>query len=214
MIAVARDIGVSREAIYQLKRSAALLPPGMVPKRKSGSGAPKKTSPGTDKLLKHKVSSCPSITAIELKNKHHEHLHNVSTRTICHRLQKDLGLPHRRAAKKPMLTAVRRKKRLNFSQKHQHWTAAEWRKVMLSDESTFTLMRRVPKMVRHPSNASQYDSKFTVKTMKHPISVMVWGAFSGNLGRAGLYFLPKKVTIKGSIYFKRASSHILEDSSV
>ena len=65
MIAVARDIGVSREAIYQLKSSAALLPPGMVPKRKSGSGAPKKTSPRTDKLLKREVTSYPSITAVE-----------------------------------------------------------------------------------------------------------------------------------------------------
>ena len=52
VIAVARDIGVLREAIYQLKRSAASLSPGMVPKQKSGSGTPKKTSPRTDKLLK------------------------------------------------------------------------------------------------------------------------------------------------------------------
>ena len=42
VIAVARDIGVPREAVYQLKGSTASLSPGMVPKRKSGSGAPKK----------------------------------------------------------------------------------------------------------------------------------------------------------------------------
>ena len=34
VIAVAKDVGVSREAIYQLKKSAALLLPRMVPKRK------------------------------------------------------------------------------------------------------------------------------------------------------------------------------------
>ena len=45
MISVARDIRVSREAIFQLKRSAALFPPGMIPKRKSGSSALRKTSP-------------------------------------------------------------------------------------------------------------------------------------------------------------------------
>ena len=39
VIAVARDIGVSKEAIYQLKRLAALLPHGMVPKRKSVQSA-------------------------------------------------------------------------------------------------------------------------------------------------------------------------------
>ena len=86
VIAVARDIRISRKAVFQIKRSAALLPPGMIPKRKSGSGAPEKTSPKTDKLLKHEETSYPSTTAVELKNKHHELLHNVSTKTICHRV--------------------------------------------------------------------------------------------------------------------------------
>ena len=110
VIAVARDIGISKEVIYQLKKSAALLPPGMIPKRKSGSDAPKKTSPRTDKLLKREVTSYPFITAVELKNKHLEHLYNVSTRTTRHRLQKHLGLPCPRAAKNPMFTKAMKKK--------------------------------------------------------------------------------------------------------
>ena len=66
-IAVARDIGVSKEAFFQLKRSAALSPPGMIPKRKACSGAPEKTSPRTNKLLKHEIPSYSSATAVELK---------------------------------------------------------------------------------------------------------------------------------------------------
>ena len=46
-------------------------------------------------------------------------------------------------------------------------------------------------MVRHPSSASRYDPKLTVKTMKDPGSVIVGGIFSKNLGRAGLHFLLK-----------------------
>ena len=65
-------------------------------------------------------------------------------------------------------------------------------------------------MVRRPSSASQYDPKFTVKTMKHPVGVMVLGAFSRNLGRDGLYFLPKKVTIKGSIYINILKGHLFK----
>ena len=87
MISIARDIGISTEAIFRLKRLAALLPPWMIPKRKSGFGAPKKTLRRTDKLLKREVTLYPYITAVELKNKHHELFHNVSTRTIRHRLQ-------------------------------------------------------------------------------------------------------------------------------
>ena len=64
-------------------------------------------------------------------------------------------------------------------------------------------------MVRRPSTASRYDPKFTVKSVKHPGSVMVWGAFSGNLGRAGLYFLPKNTTIRGSNYIDVLKDHLL-----
>ena len=42
VIAVGKDIGASRKSIYQLRRLAASLPAGMVPKRKWGSNAPKR----------------------------------------------------------------------------------------------------------------------------------------------------------------------------
>ena len=172
MTATARDIGVSKEAIYQLKRLAALLPLRVILK-KSGFGAPKNTLPRTDKLLKHEVMSYSSATAVELKNNHHELLYYVSTKTNGHRFQKDLGLPCRHTAKKPMLTAAMKKKRLNFCKKYQHWTAEKWRKVMFGDENTFTLVKGVPKMVHCLSSALWYDPKFMVKTKKHPGSVMV-----------------------------------------
>ena len=180
VIAVVRDTGVSRKAFFQLKRSAMLLPSGVIPKRKSCSGAPEETSPGTDKLLKHEVSSYPSITTVDIKkNKHHELLHNVSTKTIRHRLQNDFRLPDRCATKTSMLghmlvTAAMKKKRLNFCQKYRHWTTAKWRKVVFSDESTFSMVWGVPKMVLHPSSASRYDPKFTVIIMQDPGNVMVW----------------------------------------
>ena len=79
---------------------------------------------------------------------------------------------------------------------------------MFSDEDTFTLVRGVPKMMHRPSSASRYDPKFTVKTTKQSDSVMVLGNFRENLGRAGLYFLPKNVTIKGSIYINLLKEHL------
>ena len=207
MSAVAIDVGILKEAIFQLKRSAALLPPRMIPKRKLGSGSRKKTSPRTEELWKSEVTSYPYITTVELKNKHHELLHNVSARTIRHRLQKNLRLPCRRAAKKLMFTAAIKKKTFDFCQKYRHWTTAEWRKVMFSGESTFTLVNGVPKMVRHPSRPSRYDPKFTVNTIKHPGRVKVWGAFSGNLGRLVVLSSQKCNHERKHLYqhFKRAS---------
>ena len=67
---------------------------------------------------------------------------------------------------------------------------ADWRKVMFCDESTSRLVLRGYKMVGRPSGVSRY----IIKTVKHPKNVMVWGDFSGDKGREGLYFFPKNVT--------------------
>ena len=38
---------------------------------------------------------------------------------------------------------------------------------------------------------------------------MMWGDFSRNMGRAGLYFLPKNMTMKGSNYIHVLKHHML-----
>ena len=85
----------------------------------------------------------------------------------------------------------------------------DWRKVMFSDESTFWLVRGRYKLVRRPSGVSRYDSRYIIKTVKHPKSVMVWGAFSGDNGRGGLYFLSKNVTMRGDNYLRVLDQHML-----
>ena len=56
---------------------------------------------------------------------------------------------------------------------------ADWRKVMFSDESISRLVLKGYKMVGRTSGVSRYDSRYIIKTVKHPKSVMVWGDFSG-----------------------------------
>ena len=63
-------------------------------------------------------------------------------------------------------------------------------------------------MVHRLSSASRYDPKLTVKTMNDPGSVIVWGGFSKNLGRAGLYFLIKNVSVKASIFINILKEHL------
>ena len=71
---------------------------------------------------------------------------------------------------------------------------------MFCDESTSRLVLRGYKLVRRPSGVSRYYSKYFSKTVKHPKSVMVRGAFSGDKGRGGLYFLSKNVTMRGDSF--------------
>lgn len=63
---------------------------------------------------------------------------HASARTVRRRLFVN-GLPSRRAAKKPLLTAKNIKDRLAFCRKYQYWTAEQWCKVIFSDESPFPL---------------------------------------------------------------------------
>jgi hypothetical protein len=118
------------------------------------------------------------MTALDLKQTVAE-LATVSERTIQRSLQKDLKMPSRRAAQKPLLTEKMKKKRMAFCKVYQHWTAEDWSNVMYSDESTFRCIRSISTKVRRPSGSNQYDSRYTVKTVKHPDSVMIWGCFSG-----------------------------------
>ena len=99
-----------------------------------------------------------------------------------------------------------KEQRLAFVKRHAHWTPTQWRKVMFSDESMF---RVGSTKVWRPSSANRYDPQYTVPTVKHPQSLMVWVAFSGDKGRAGLYFLPKNVMMNGDLYIKVLSDHMV-----
>ncbi len=57
---------------------------------------------------------------------------------------------------------------------------------MFSNESTFRMLRVVQRKVRRPLGSYRYSSRYTIKTMKHPDSVMVWACFTGDVGRGGL----------------------------
>jgi len=90
------------------------------PTQKKRSERPRKTTKRTDELLKHSVMIQPTLTAKEIKHEHYDLLKDVSVRTIRHRLQKELNLPARHAAKKPFLSDKMRKKRILFCKKYIH----------------------------------------------------------------------------------------------
>ena len=72
-----------------------------------------------------------------------------------------------------------KKRHLAFAKKYAHWTTEEWKKVMFFDESNFQVFRMGSTTVRHPRSSDCFDPRYTVPTVKHPESVMLWGSFSG-----------------------------------
>ena len=69
--------------------------------------------------MKREILKNPFMSATELKKNNPNLLHDVSIRTIQHRLQKELRLPAHRASKKPLLTMKMRGKRMQFARKYR-----------------------------------------------------------------------------------------------
>jgi hypothetical protein len=101
------------------------------------------------------------------------------------------------------------KKRLAFCRKYRHLTEKDWEKVMFSDESTFRLINPRGVTVRQPRNISRCNRYYTITTVKHSASVMIWGCFSGARGRGGIYFLPKNTTMNRERYKTVLENHFI-----
>ena len=130
----------------------------------------------------------------------------VTQMTISRRLSREFNLKSYKPARKPRLTPVMKAKRLAFAKKHRDWTIQQWSKALFSDESTFQqFVVRKRHVRRFPGK--RYDDKYTVSTMKHPPSQMIWGAMSQH-GIGGLFFLPSGTTMNGEKYAQLLSDKL------
>ena len=205
---IARRLGCGLDAIGRLFAKTEGKPKNFVPPRQKGSGRPRKFTTEVLNDIQFHINREPTLTAGELK-KTIPSLADKAERSVQHALQKYLKMPSRVMAMKPLLTSKMMVKRLKFAKKYAHWTPEDWSKMMYSDQSTFRCVRNIRKKVRRPSGSNRFDTKYTAKTVKHPASVMVWGCFSANLGRGGIYFLPKNVTMNSERYEKVLEDHLL-----
>jgi transposase len=205
---IAERLGRHKASIHRFLAHSKTVPKEEIFARKKGSGRPRKMTPEKLGALERQIKKYPMMTTVELKQTV-PNLDGVSDRTVQRSLTDYLKMPSRSAALKPLLTDKMKKKRLQFARAYSHFTAEDWSRVMYSDESTFRCIRSTRTKVRRPSGSNRFESKFTVKTVKHPDSVMIWGCFSGSVGRGGLFFLPKNTTMNGERYQEVLESHLL-----
>ena len=62
---------------------------------------------------------------------------------------------------------------------------------MFSYESNFQVFKMGSTTVRRPTSSDRFDPRYTVPTVKHPQSVMVWGCFSGKKAGEACTFSPE-----------------------
>lgn len=162
-------------------------------------GGVRKTSEADDRAMKLAITRNPTMNSEALRREMRHRGVEVSSRSIRRRLVKKFGLVARRPARKPMVTALQRRKRLAFCQRYKENSAEWWERVMFSDESTFQQVRgQGSNYIRRPVG-QRLNPKYTQKTVKHPPSVMVWGAMAAN-GRGPLQIIPKGQSVNSKVY--------------
>jgi transposase len=159
---IAQRLGRHRSSIDRLINRARGLKDGQIPERMGGSGRPRKVSKLVRGVIRRQIAKYPMMTAADLKSSLPE-LEDISERSIRRVIFKDLKMPSRSAAQKPLLTAAMKKKRLAFAKKYKDLTPDQWSRVMFSDESTFRCIRATKTKVRRPMGSDRYDSRYTVK---------------------------------------------------
>ena len=130
----------------------------------------------------------------------------ISHVTVFRRLSREFNMKSYKPAKKPRLTTAMKAKCLQFANNHQHSTGEQWEKVLFSDESTFQQFVVRKRHVRRPTG-KLFDQRYTIPTVKHPPSQMVWGAIPKN-GVAALSFLPPGTTVNGPKYVQMLSEKL------
>ena len=107
----------------------------------------------------------------------------LSAPTVRRRLLEN-GLRGCKARKKPLLTEKQRKRRLDWARSHVKWPIEKWRKVLFSDESTFTVNNHAGNNFVRRKPEEEYRPYCISPTIKHPQSIMVWGCMAANgIGR-------------------------------
>jgi transposase len=198
---IAGEYGISKSGVGHIVKRFKDTGRADIKKR---SGRPKVTTSADDRFIKRCVTVNPFISSNDIKQE--LPFLRCHSRTISRRLSDKFGLKSRRAAKKPLLTAIQRKNRLNFCTKYKNWTTDMWRKVTFSDESTFQQFGSYRHWVRRPVGA-RYVPRYTTPTIKHPQKQMVWGCFSA-VGRGSLYFINTKDTVNADRYIDILSSKL------
>ncbi len=114
-----------------------------------------------------------------------------ASRTTTHRRMQDMGFSCRIPCVKPLLNNRQRQKRLAWAKDKKDWTAAEWSKVMFSDESKFAfpLEIRVPESEeeRRGTESTLLEVQCKVSTVSDGLGAM------SSAGVGPLCFLRSKV---------------------
>ena len=173
----ARMLSVARGTVSKVMN--AFKREGKTSSEKHKSGRKMKMSERARRTLKRIVREDRKTTAPKITAELNKHLQDpVSTKTVRRELHKS-GFHGRAGIRKPLLSKTNVSKRLEWCKNLQNWSLEQWKNVIFSDESSFSLFPTTGRVYvwRQPKEAFYPDC--LLPTVKHGGgSVMIWGAIS------------------------------------
>ena len=176
---IAKNCGISRGAVEQISKKFQST--GSVAD-KIGRDRKRATSKREDMNIIREVKKNPKITVREIQ----ENINlNVSDRTVRRRLT-EANLHSRFARKRPFISAINKKKRLQFARKYANMSLDFWKQILWTDESKFELFGQKRRIRVWRKHGEELQDCCVQKTVKHGGgNIMIWGCFSwagvGNL---------------------------------
>lgn len=167
------------------------------------SGRPRKMTERDKRHLKviiHKERRAPAqkVKEIFTDSTGKEVCENTIRRTLY-----EMGYHSRVALRKPYISESNRRFRLKWTRERRSWTINDWKKIVWSDESRFTLFQNDGKIHVWRLPKEKYDVDCLAPTVKHGGGgVMMWGCFSW-------YGMGPLVRIDGRINSQRYIEEIL-----
>jgi len=173
---ISKKTGYGKTTIHNIKEKYCKIGAVSVASR---SGHPKKL---TERDKRH-------LKAIITKNRREpiEKIIEIFTEStgkkVCRRTMQEtlyeMGYNSCTALRKPSVSEKNRKIRLNWARERRLWTIDNWKKVVWSDESRFTMFQNDGKIRVWRLVEEKYNINCLVPTMKHGGGgIMMWGCFS------------------------------------
>jgi transposase len=131
------------------------------------SGRPKKLTKRDKRHLKAVINKNRREPEEKIREIYTESSGNDISRSTMQRTLYNMGYNSCTALRKPSVSERNRKIRLNWARERRLWTIDDWKKVVWSDESRFTMFQNDGKIRVWRLTEEKYDINCLVPTVKH-----------------------------------------------
>lgn len=153
------------------------------------SGRPQKLTDRDKRKVTKIVKKYPKVTSTEIaaqmKSENKVEVHPITIR----RVLKSAGYNSRVARRKPLISKINQKNRLEFAEMYVHKNLEFWDRILFSDESKFNIFKSDGQIRIWRKRNTELDSNNIVSTVKHGGgNILVWGCMSSS-GLGELVFI-------------------------